>query len=243
MMPKFNRVTDVWVIVTEAYNWYNAFTWLSYYLWWMPKFFGLVHKFGEILEGRGSWCTNHYTYIYIYTRIYNFFMHAFMHTYYVHTYCHISGVCMTVWIRWSNVLDLYTTCYILQITIFSWTLDFWPHCSSHWTVSQSQSHTATDGQSVSKSWCRTSSGAQDQIFIIVWHLRSCFCGAPSLTRGRVCLLYMLLVLARAVFSGLSPMGLATIFYCLTFETMITMFPHRNIHKLIRNSGGLLWTQQ
>jgi hypothetical protein len=33
--------------------------------------------------------------------------------------------------------------------------------------SQSQSHIATDGQSVSKSWCRAPSGAHDQIFIAV----------------------------------------------------------------------------
>jgi hypothetical protein len=30
-------------------------------------------------------------------------------------------------------------------------------------------------QSVSQSWCRSPSGAHDQIFIIVWHLPSCFC--------------------------------------------------------------------
>jgi hypothetical protein len=41
-------------------------------------------------------------------------------------------------------------------------------------------------QSVSKSWYRTTSGARDQIFITVWQLRSYFCGALSLTRGRVC---------------------------------------------------------
>jgi hypothetical protein len=68
--------------------------------------------------------------------------------------------------------------------------------------SQSQSHIVTDGQSVSKSWCRAPSGAHDQIFITVRQLRSCFCCvAPSLTRGRVCLLYMLLALASAVFLG------------------------------------------
>jgi hypothetical protein len=55
--------------------------------------------------------------------------------------------------------------------------------------SQSQSHIATDSQSVSKCWYRAPSGAHDQIFISVWQLRSCFRGAPSLTRGRVCLLY------------------------------------------------------
>jgi hypothetical protein len=60
---------------------------------------------------------------------------------------------------------------------------------------QRQSHIATDGQSIS-----------DQIFFTVWQLQSCFCGAPSLTRGRVCLLYMLLALASAVFLGSEPLG-------------------------------------
>jgi hypothetical protein len=46
--------------------------------------------------------------------------------------------------------------------------------------SQSQSHIATNGQSVSKSWCRAPFGAYDQIFSTVCQLRSCFffCGAP-----------------------------------------------------------------
>jgi hypothetical protein len=44
-------------------------------------------------------------------------------------------------------------------------------------------------------------GAHDQIFIAPQLLRSCFCGEPSLTRGWVCLLYMLLALASAVFLG------------------------------------------
>jgi hypothetical protein len=70
------------------------------------------------------------------------------------------------------------------------------------------------------------SGACDQIFIsawnteYVWQLRSWFHGAPSLTRGRVCLLYVPLALASAVFFGPSPLGLATVFYCLRFETSL-----------------------
>jgi hypothetical protein len=44
-------------------------------------------------------------------------------------------------------------------------------------------------------------GAYDQIFIIFWQLRVCWFGAPSLTRGRVCRLQLLLVLARAVIFG------------------------------------------
>jgi hypothetical protein len=47
-----------------------------------------------------------------------------------------------------------------------------------------------------------------------------FCGAPTLTRGRVCLLYMLLALASTVFLLSSPLGLATVFYCLRFETFL-----------------------
>jgi hypothetical protein len=45
------------------------------------------------------------------------------------------------------------------------------------------------------------SGAYDQIFIIVWQLRVCWFAAPSLTRGRVCRLQLLLVLASAVIFG------------------------------------------
>jgi hypothetical protein len=72
--------------------------------------------------------------------------------------------------------------------------------------SQCQYHIATDGRSVSKSWCRAPFGAHDQIFITVWQLRSCFHGAPSLTRGRVCLLYVPLALASADFLGSESLG-------------------------------------
>jgi hypothetical protein len=84
--------------------------------------------------------------------------------------------------------------------------------------SQTQSHIATNGQSVSKSWCRAPSGAHDQIFITVWQLQSCFCGAPSLTRGQVCRLQMLLASSAQSFLGPSTLRLATTFYCLRFET-------------------------
>jgi NAD-specific glutamate dehydrogenase len=42
----------------------------------------------------------------------------------------------------------------------------WRKRKKYTTISQSQSYTATDGQSVSKSWCRAPSGADDQILII-----------------------------------------------------------------------------
>jgi hypothetical protein len=78
--------------------------------------------------------------------------------------------------------------------------------SSNSAPSPSPSHIATDGQIVSQSRCRAPSGAHDQIFITVLHLWSCFCGAPSLTRRRVCLLHMLLALASAVFLGSECLG-------------------------------------
>jgi hypothetical protein len=49
-------------------------------------------------------------------------------------------------------------------------------------------------------------GAHDQIFNAPRPLRSCFCWAPSLTGGWVCLLYMLLALASAVFLGPQSFG-------------------------------------
>jgi hypothetical protein len=56
------------------------------------------------------------------------------------------------------------------------------------------------------SWCRASSGVHDQIFKTICQLRSCLCGAPSLTRERVCLLYILLALASSVFLGSESLG-------------------------------------
>jgi hypothetical protein len=50
------------------------------------------------------------------------------------------------------------------------------------------------------------SEAYDQIFVTSRHLRVCSCGALSLTRGQVC--------------HFSPVGLVTIFYCLSFETSL-----------------------
>jgi hypothetical protein len=50
------------------------------------------------------------------------------------------------------------------------------------------------------------SGAYDRIFITVWQLRVCWCGAFSLTRGRVCGLQLLLGLASAVILGSESLG-------------------------------------
>jgi hypothetical protein len=112
------------------------------------------------------------------------------------------------------------------VIILMWVLSLWLSdilsSSSDWTLHwnysdfqlnystiplySSQNRIVTDGQSVSKSWCGATSGAHDQIFLTQWQLRSCSCAAPSLTRGRVCLLYMLLVLASAVILGSESLG-------------------------------------
>jgi hypothetical protein len=49
-------------------------------------------------------------------------------------------------------------------------------------------------------------GLMTRYLLLSWQLRSCFCGAPSLTRDRVCLLCMLLALANAVFLGSESLG-------------------------------------
>jgi hypothetical protein len=58
------------------------------------------------------------------------------------------------------------------------------------------------------------SGAYDQIIITVRELLVCWYGAPSLTRGRVCFLQLLLSSSVQSVSDPSPAGLMTTFYCL-----------------------------
>jgi hypothetical protein len=80
----------------------------------------------------------------------------------------------------------------------------------------SESELYYDRQSVGQSVLV--SGAYDQIFIIVRLLRVCWYGVPSLTRGQICRLQLLLSSPTQSFSGPSPAGLMTTFYCLRFET-------------------------
>jgi hypothetical protein len=51
------------------------------------------------------------------------------------------------------------------------------------------------------------SGAYDKIFTIVRRFRVCWCGALSLTGGRVCRLQLLLVLVSAVIFGSESLGI------------------------------------
>jgi hypothetical protein len=63
--------------------------------------------------------------------------------------------------------------------------------------------------------------------ITIWQLRSCFCGAPSLSRGRVCLLYMLLGLPNAVFLGSESLGTRD----HILRSQIWDFPFRRLLRL------------
>jgi hypothetical protein len=77
-------------------------------------------------------------------------------------------------------------------------------------------------------------GAYDQIFITAWYLWVCWYGAFSLTRGRVCLVYMLLALASVVFlvsESLWTRG-------RTLLSQILDFPFRGLLRLAGLSGGI-----
>jgi hypothetical protein len=84
---------------------------------------------------------------------------------------------------------------------------------------QSQSHIVTDGQSVSKSWCWAPSEARDQIFITVWQLRSFFffVGRPLWWEDGCVICTSCRPLPVQCFSGLNALGLAIIFYCLSWS--------------------------
>jgi hypothetical protein len=91
------------------------------------------------------------------------------------------------------------------------------------------------------------SGAQDPIFITVRQLRVSCCGAPSLTRGRVCRLQLLLVLASAVIFEFESRGthvhilLYQIRDCLNLEGQVPVFisPRNRVARLYPQALGFL----
>jgi hypothetical protein len=74
----------------------------------------------------------------------------------------------------------------------------------NWSLFKSKSH--CDWRSVSKSWCRAHLGLMTRYLLLVDSYGFVFCGALSLTRGRVRLLYMLLAHASAVFLWSESLG-------------------------------------
>jgi hypothetical protein len=112
---------------------------------------------------------------------------------------------------------------ILRILCYNGSLVTWTVVSLTAAKFQSQSHIATDGQSVSKSWCRAlSGGSWPDIYYCLTVTLLFFVGHPlwredgSVFYTRICCWS----LPAQSFSGPSPLGLATIFYCLRFETSL-----------------------
>jgi hypothetical protein len=122
--------------------------------------------------------------------------------------------------RWTV---LYIFIIVAQYTQTNLKVVGWRHCNTlnvvlkrnselELKITESESYVTTDGQSASLSWYKAPiRGLRPDFFCVrnteyVWQLRSRFPGAPSLTRGRVCLLYVPLALANAVFLGSWSLG-------------------------------------
>jgi hypothetical protein len=110
------------------------------------------------------------------------------------------------------------------------------HIACYWKVfffslqlcdSKSKSH--CDWLTVSKSWCGILAEAYDQLFITVWQLRY-FVGRPLWQEDGSVFCICCLPLPAQSFLGPSPLGLATIFYCLRFETSL-------FHRLLWFAGS------
>jgi hypothetical protein len=88
--------------------------------------------------------------------------------------------------------------------------------NSELSQSQSQSHIATDSQSVSKSWYRAPSGLMTRYLILFDNCGLVSVGCPLWREdGSV---FCICCWSLPAFLGPSPLGLATIFYCLRFQT-------------------------
>jgi hypothetical protein len=93
-----------------------------------------------------------------------------------------------------------------------------PH--EYW-LAESESSVTTDGQSASLSWNKVPiCGLRPDFYYYQTLADLLMLGSLSLTRGQVCRLQLLLVLAGAVILMSESVGLATIFYCLRFETSL-----------------------
>jgi hypothetical protein len=149
------------------------------------------------------------------------------------------------WLQFSTTdvpLHLGSRC----IPCLSYHLHTSQNCISHLTQQQLKSKLSYDRRSVGQSI--SVSGAQDQIFVTVRELRVCWCGALSLTRGRVCPLQLLLALARAVIFGSESHGihdhilLSQILDSPNLEGQATVFisPRNRVTQLYPQALGSLF---
>jgi hypothetical protein len=80
--------------------------------------------------------------------------------------------------------------------------------------------------------CHDRRSVGQSVFIIARHLRLCWCGALSLTRGWVCRLQLLLAFASAVIFGSESLGTHD-------HILISQIRDFSLHRLIR-FAGLRW---
>jgi hypothetical protein len=102
------------------------------------------------------------------------------------------------------------TAFISHLELFS----FW----TGWELDRIKAKSHCDLRSINQEVLVSS----PLIFISLWQLRSCFCGVPFLTRGRVSLLYVLLALASVVF--LESESLGTRDHIFTVSELTPPFP-------------------
>jgi hypothetical protein len=118
-----------------------------------------------------------------------------------------SSQSMSVWDSLHSLLDYEWLSFLLWLTWFWFTnrpfTNQYGRMTAHTLKSKSKSKLCYDRRSAGQSVLEQSIhlGLTTRSLLLVWQLGSCSCGAPSLTRGRVCPLYMLLVLASTVFLG------------------------------------------
>jgi hypothetical protein len=88
------------------------------------------------------------------------------------------------------------------------------------------------------------SAVQDQIFITVRQLRFCWCGAPSLTRGRVCHLQLLLVLVSAIILESESRGIhkhnSSVSHSRFHQVPVLMYPRKRVAQLYPQVLGSLF---
>jgi hypothetical protein len=98
---------------------------------------------------------------------------------------------------------------------------------------ESVSYVTTDGQSASLSWNKAPNWGLRSDFITVWQLWVYWCGALSLTRGRVCHLQLLLALASEVILESEPLGT----HDHILLSQVRDFPFRRLLRLAGSRWG------
>jgi hypothetical protein len=92
-----------------------------------------------------------------------------------------------------------------------------------------ESYFTTDGQSAGLSWNKIPIWGLQPDFFTVRQLGFCWCGAVSLTRGRVCRLQLLLAFARAVTFGYEP-------HETCYHILLSEISHFHFRRLLRLTG-------